>query len=70
MTCHINNTAITIEPLTLYSSRLIDGKLYKYPVQLEDSIEDLLIKVHTISEMPDELYKEFARIARESSKEP
>ena len=56
-----SDTTITIEPLTIYASRLISNHLYRIRVNVDD-IEDLITKVDRASSLIDDDFIEFDRI--------
>jgi len=58
-------TTITIETITIYTSRLIGNRLYKLNVNINGSVQDLLTKIERVSKLDDENYIEFDRIRQE-----
>jgi hypothetical protein len=55
-------TTITIEPLTIYTSRLIDNHMCKINVNLDGTIEDMITKCERVSKLSNDMYKELSRI--------
>ena len=65
MTIKQGKTTITIESKLLYTSRLLNNKLYALVINLDGTIEDLLAKVNRVNKLDDKLYKQFSELSRE-----
>ena len=60
------NTEYTVEANELIASRLISSKLYCLHIKLNNTIEDLGIKVRKVNELSDELFTSFATIGKDT----
>jgi len=54
-------TTTTIEALTIYTTRIIDSRMYKLNVNI-DGIEDMLAKCERLAGLDDDTYKMLADV--------
>lgn len=62
-------TTITVEPAKIYTSRLLDNKMYSLEVELDGTVADMIAKCERVNSLDNELYKQFSELAHDVDRE-